>query len=135
MSKPSVADLVPCTREVRSDDTMDEFHQVLRFDIIDTKPLRSQLLLDRRHKTDNKKSHPAAYIRFSQTGPLIDLVCAALTMANVIAYQNRIDEKQPTREEIEHAVDSVLSTIRSDIVTLTEVQLMSIQLHRKARLG
>ena len=137
-AKPSAVDLVPCCREVKADDTMEEFNQVLRFDIID-KPedpvLRSQILLDRRHKTDNKKSHPAAFIRLSQTGQLIDLMCAALAMANTIAYQNRIDEDMPTRMEIEHATDSVIATIKSDIVTLTELQLKQVEMHRKARLG
>jgi len=136
-SKPSAVDLVPCSREVKADDTLEEFHQVLRFDIIDQpeQPLRSQILLDRRHKTDNKKSHPVAFIRLSQTGQLLDLVCSALAMANTIAYSNRIDENTPTRMEIEHATDSVIATIKSDIVTLTELQLKQVEMHRKARLG
>jgi len=126
---PRPSDLIPLSREVKADDTMREFNQVLRFDIIYDRPLRAQLLLDRRHKENKALSKPAAYVRMSETGQLTDLACASLSIANVLAFQS---VKDPQRETVETATKSLLQLIQGDIVTLTEIMLRQIQLHRIA---
>lgn len=126
--RPSPRDLVPLPREVHFDDTMREFIQVLRFDVVVGKPLRVQLLLDRRHKKKKSLSKPLGYFRVSQTGQLLDLATGALTMANVLAFQNRADV--PTTGEIVAATESVLHLIRQDVATLTEVAFNQVRLHK-----
>lgn len=127
MPKPS--DLLPLSREVKADDTMREFHQVLRFDIVYGKPLRAQLLLDRRHKAQKSLSKRAAYVRMSQASQLLDLACGALSIANVLAYQS---VKDPSHDAIASGTKSLLQLIQGDVVTLTEIMLRQVQLHRMA---
>lgn len=129
MVVPKPEDLISLSREVKADDTMREFQQVLRFDIIDGKPLRAQLLLDRRHKAKKSLSKPAAYVRMSQAGQLIDLACGAITMANILVLQHL--KEIPPRQLIEDTVKSALDMMQGDIVTLTEIMLQEIQQHRR----
>lgn len=127
MPKPS--DLIPLSREVKADDTMRDFQQVLRFDIIFGKPLRAQLLLDRRHKIRIQLSKPAAYVRMSQTSQLVNLACGALSIANVLAYQS---VEEPSHDLITSGTKSLLQLIEIDVATLTEIMLRQIKLHRMA---
>lgn len=122
--KISPGDLVPCPREVYFDDTLKVFDQVLRFDVVLDTPLKIQVLLDRRHKFRRKKSKPVAYFRISQTSQLIDMVTSALTMASVLALQNRDDIDSFT---IEKAVDSILTIIKQDVCFLTKTTLEQVK--------
>lgn len=129
--KPKITDLIPLPREVFCDDTLKQFHQVLRFDIVYGRPLRVQLLLDRRHKVNKSLSKPVAYFRMSSTDQLIRLGCNALATATVLAFfqQNRIE---PAYEEIEAAVDTLIKMTSADVKITTEVILRDIRLHKMA---
>lgn len=126
---PKVSDLLPLSREILCDDTLREFHQVIRFDIIYGRPLRVQLLLDRRHKTNKRLSKPAAYYRMSSTDQLIRLGCNALATATVLAFfqQNRTD---PAFDEIDKAVDSLIQMVAADAKTTVQVVLRDIKLRK-----
>jgi hypothetical protein len=128
---PKVTDLLPLSREIRCDDTLREFHQVIRFDVIYGRPLRIQLLLDRRHKTNKRLSKPAAYYRMSSTDQLIRLGSNALATATVLAFfqQNRTE---PSFEEIDKAVDSLIQMVAADAKTTVQVVLNDIKLRRMA---
>jgi hypothetical protein len=128
---PKVTDLLPLSREILCDDTLREFHQVIRFDVIYGRPLRVQLLLDRRHKTNKRLSKPAAYYRMSSTDQLIRLGCNALATATVLAFfqQNRTD---PGFEEIDKAVDSLIQMVAADAKTTVQVVLRDIKLRKMA---
>lgn len=128
---PKVKDLVPLPREVQCDDTMREFNQVLRLDIVDKVPLRTQLLLDRRHKKKKSLSRPAGYFRMSSTNQLITLATDALAAANVLAFFQQ-DRREPSHEEISKAVDSVFEIVAVDVKAMIPVILYDLRLHREA---
>ena len=106
--------LVSMSKEVKADDTMQEFNQVLRFDFIvkPNKPLTCQILLDRRHKVDNKKSRPLGYLHFSYHSELLSIVENALIMAVVLALSNR--EKGVDVYDIKKVIESVMEIIIPD---------------------
>jgi hypothetical protein len=130
--KVSPADLVMLAyREVECDDTLREFKQVLRFDLVDAKgqPLRAQLLLDRRHKLNRALSKPVAYFRMSTTEQLVKLANTALAVAVALAY-NEQQQLSPSLENVKATVNAHWSMARVDVVNAVELMLRDLQLHQ-----
>jgi hypothetical protein len=114
-------------REVECDDTMREFRQVLRFDLINGRPLRAQLLLDRRHKSNKALSKPVAYFRMSSTDQLIKLGNTALGVATALAFAE-MNVLEPSYEQIKSAVKSLLQQFSSvDIENLVGLILSELR--------
>ena len=122
-----VTDLVPLSREVQFDDTLRQFHQVARFDLIDQHPLRTQLLLDRRHKEDMKRSKPVGYFRMSSTNQLISMAVDALSLANILVLEGK---GNITREMIQGSTEDLFKLILRDIVNVTDVALNDLRMHQ-----
>ena len=131
VEKPKVTDLIPFSREVFCDDTMREFNQVIRYDIVYGRPLRVQLLLDRRHKFNKSLSRPLGYFRISNVDQLLRLGTNALAAATVLAFfqQNRTE---PTEEEVYSAVQNVVKMLAADVELTTQVVLNELKLRRMA---
>ena len=121
-----VSDLVPLPREVRFDDTLRQFHQVARFDIVDQNPLRTQLLLDRRHKENQKRSKPLGYFRMSDTQQLVNLAVSALSLGNILA----LDGQTVSRSHIQHTTEGLFKLITRDIVNVTAAGLNDLRMHQ-----
>ena len=122
-----VSDLVPLPREVKFDDTLREFHQVARFDIVDKNPLRTQLLLDRRHKENQKRSKPLGYFRMSSTDQLISLAVDALSLANILVLDGK---RNISRDMIRSSTEDLFTLILRDIVNVTDVALNDLRMHQ-----
>jgi len=122
-------------REVLCDDTLREFAQVLRFDLIDVDghPLRCQLLLDRRHKMNKALSKPVAYFRMSSPEQLIKLANTALACAVAMACSEQ-DHLEPSSESVKAVVDAHWSMARVDVVSAVETVMRDLRLHRLAGL-
>jgi len=123
---------VPLPREVRFDDTLREFHQVGRFDVIDQNPLRTQLLLDRRHKENQKRSKPVGYFRMSSTDQLISLAVDALSLANILVLEGKGDIN---RDMIRSSTEDLFRLILRDIVNVTDVAMNDLRLHQRGKEG
>jgi hypothetical protein len=134
VEKPSPVDLVMLPyREIICDDTLREFIQVLRFDLIDIPghPLRSQLLLDRRHKLNKSQSKPVAYFRMSSTEQLLKLANTALAVAVVLAY-NEHDLLEPSDDMVRNVLKGHWQMAQADVLNAVQVILRDLQLHRLA---
>jgi hypothetical protein len=108
VEKPDEADLVMLDyREVRCDDTLREFHQVIRFYLIDRpgQPLRSEILIDRPHKLNKAMSKHVCFLQMSSTQQLMALTNTALAVATAMAY-NEQPNLNPTDDEIRRALKS-----------------------------
>lgn len=131
---PKPADLVMLPyREIQCDDTMREFTQVLRFDLVDAcgEPLRAQLLLDRRHKLKKSMSKPVAYFRMSSTEQLIKLANTALACAVTMAFsEQRIFE--PTDDQIRGVLKAHWQMAQPDVLHAVKTILRDVKLHRMA---
>lgn len=127
--KPKVTELIPFAREVFCDDTLREFNQVIRYDIVYGRPLRVQLLLDRRHKFNKSLSKPLGYFRISSVDQLLRLGTNALAAATVLAFfqQNRTE---PTVEEVSHAIQSLIKMVSADVELTTQNVLNELRLRR-----
>jgi len=131
--KPSDLVMLPY-REIQCDDTLREFIQILRFDLVDVphEPLRAQLLLDRRHKLNKSQSKPVAYFRMSSTDQLIKLGNTALALATVMAFSEQ-GRLEPTHDEVKSAVKSLLQlSTQIDVANAIEVILRDVKLRRMA---
>ena len=129
--KPKVTDLIPLSREVFCDDTLRQFHQVIRFDVVYDRPLRIQLLLDRRHKANKSLSKPVAYFRISEIGQLLRLGTNSFAAAVVLAFYSQ-NRTEPSSEEIKDAAKNLFSMIQGDVELTTEVVLRDIKLRKMA---
>ena len=131
VEKPKVTDLVPFSREVFCDDTMREFNQVIRYDIVYGRPLRVQLLLDRRHKFNKSLSKPLGYFRISSVDQLLRLGTNALAAATILAFfqQNRTE---PPHEEVYQAVYNLIKMVSPDVELTTETILNQLKVRRMA---
>jgi hypothetical protein len=121
-------------REVVCDDTLREFMQVLRPDLVDRKGevLRVQLLLDRRHKQNKGFSRPVAYFRMSESAQLIKLATNFVALAVVMALDGSRN-LEPSHEELARAVSSCWDYLMKNDVKLTvETILRDLRLHRMA---
>jgi len=129
--KPKVTELIPFAREVFCDDTLREFNQVIRYDIIYGRPLHVQLLLDRRHKFKKSLSKPLGYFRISSVDQLLRLGTNALAAATVLAFfqQNRTE---PTQEEVYSAVHNIVQMLAADVELTTQTILNELRLRRMA---
>jgi hypothetical protein len=127
--KPKVTELIAFAREVFCDDTLREFNQVIRYDIVYGKPLRVQLLLDRRHKFKKSLSKPLGYFRISSVDQLLRLGTNALAAATVLAFfqQNRTE---PSAEEVYQAVHSLIKMVSQDVELTTQTLLNELRLRR-----
>lgn len=125
-----MTDLVPLSREVRFDDTLRQFHQVARFDLIDQNPLRTQLLLDRRHKENQRRSKPVGYFRMSSTDQLISMAVDALSLANILVLEGK---GNITRDMIQSSTEDLFKLIRRDIVNVTDAALNDLRMHQLKR--
>jgi len=131
-AQPKSSQLLPLAKVIEADDTLREFTQVLRFDIVyDEDRLRAQVLWDRRHKENKSLSKPLGYFPMSGTEQLLRLASNAFTIAGVLAFF-RHKKGLPTHEEVESAVNSVLRLVKEDIIISTEVILRDIHLHKLA---
>ena len=126
---PKVTELISFAREVFCDDTLREFNQVIRYDIVYGRPLRVQLLLDRRHKFKKSLSKPLGYFRISSVDQLLRLGTNALAAATVLAFfqQNRTE---PTAEEVNHAIQSLIKMVSADVELTTQNVLNELRLRR-----
>lgn len=134
LDNPKAADLVMLPyREIECDDTMREFHQVLRFDLIDIPghALKSQLLLDRRHKLQKGMSRPVAYFRMSTPEQLIRLANTALACAAALIF-NEQRQIEPTDEEIRSVLKAHWQMAQPDVLCATSNILRDLKLHRMA---
>src|SRR5271157_970935 len=135
--RPVPADLVMLAfREVVCDDTLREFTQVLRPDLIDRagEPLRVQLLLDRRHKLNKGFSKPVAYFRMSSTEQLLRIANTFLCLAMVKV----LDEQGSAvtfndRDLLKRMANMHWNMALPDVLTGTETILRELTLHRAAR--
>jgi len=130
--KPTAADLVMLPyREVQCDDTLREWIQVLRFDLIDKpkQPLRAQLLLDRRYKLKKSQSKPVAYFRMSSTEQLIKLANTALAVAIALVYSEQ-DLLEPTDEQIRNVLRGHWQMAQPDVLNAVKTILRDLKLHR-----
>jgi hypothetical protein len=120
-------------REIQCDDTLREFTQVLRFDLVDVKgePLRAQLLLDRRHKLNKGMSKPVAYFRMSGTEQLVKLANTALACAVALAF-NEINLLEPTDDQVRNALRSHWQMAQVDLLYAVKTILRDVKLHRMA---
>jgi len=130
--KPSHLVMLPY-REIQCDDTLREFTQVLRFDLVDVKgePLRAQLLLDRRHKLNKGMSKPVAYFRMSGTEQLVKLANTALACAVALAF-NEINLLEPTDDQVRNALRSHWQMAQVDLLYAVKTILRDVKLHRMA---
>jgi hypothetical protein len=131
-AKPNPKDLVMLAhREVTCDDTLREFVQVLRFDLVDMRdnPLRAQLLLDRRHKQNKAMSKPVAYFRMSSTEQLMKLANTAVTVAVTLVYSEQ-GQLEPTDEQIRRAVMAYWEMAQPDVLNAVRVALREVRNHR-----
>jgi hypothetical protein len=118
-------------REIECDDTLREFKQVLRFDLVDREgePLRVQLLLDRRHKLNRAMSKPVAYFRMTSTQQLLNLANTALAAAVTLAYSDqRILE--PSQDQIRDVLKAHWQMAQPDVIVGVDVMLRELRLHR-----
>jgi hypothetical protein len=118
-------------REIECDDTLREFKQVLRFDLVDRdgEPLRVQLLLDRRHKLNRAMSKPVAYFRMTSTQQLLNLANTALAAAMTLAYsEQRILE--PSQDQIRDVLKAHWQMAQPDVIVGVDVMLRELRLHR-----
>lgn len=132
--KPSPAALVMLPyREIQCDDTLREFNQVLRFDLVDmpSHPLRAQLLLDRRHKLNKGMSKPVAYFRMSSTEQLIKLANTALAVAAALVYAEQ-DLLDPSDDQIRNMLKAHWHMAQPDVLNAVKTVLRDLQLHRRA---
>jgi hypothetical protein len=119
-------------REVECDDTMQQFKQVLRFDLVDIlgEPLSAELLLDRRHKLQKSLSKPVAFFHMSAPSQLISLGVTSLAVSTVLVFAEQ-KHLEPTREEILKAVQGLLQLFVSrDLTNVVDVLLRDLRLHR-----
>jgi hypothetical protein len=130
--KPSSLVMLPY-REIQCDDTLREFTQVLRFDLVDVKgePLRVQLLLDRRHKLNRGLSKPVAYFRMSSTEQLVKLANTALACAVALAF-NEVNLLEPTDDQVRNALRSHWQMAQVDLLYAVKTILRDVKLHRMA---
>lgn len=134
VQKPSPAALVMLPyREIQCDDTLREFNQVLRFDLVDMpgNPLRAQLLLDRRHKLNKGMSKPVAYFRMSSTEQLLKLANTALAVAAALVYAEQ-DLLDPSDDQIRNMLKSHWQMAQPDVLNAIKTILRDLQLHRMA---
>jgi len=131
VEKPKVTELIPFSREVFCDDTLREFNQVIRYDIVFGKPLRVQLLLDRRHKFNKSLSKPLGYFRISSIDQLLRLGTNALAAATVLAFF-QMNRTEPDIEEIHQAVQNLLKMVGADVDLTAQTVLRDIQVRRMA---
>ena len=134
VEKPKPSDLVMLPyREIQCDDTLREFIQILRFDLVDVprEPLRAQLLLDRRHKLNKGMSKPVAYFRMSSTEQLLKLANTALAVALTLVY-NEQDLLEPSDDQIRNALKSHWMMAQPDVLNAVKTILRDLQLHRMA---
>jgi hypothetical protein len=131
VEKPKVTELIPFSREIFCDDTMREFNQVIRYDIVFGRPLRVQLLLDRRHKFNKSLSKPLGYFRISSIDQLLRLGTNALAAATILAFfqQNRTE---PVHEEVYQAVHNLIKMVSPDVELTTETILNQLKVRRMA---
>jgi hypothetical protein len=118
-------------REIECDDTLREFKQILRFDLVDREgePLRVQLLLDRRHKLNRAMSKPVAYFRMTSTHQLLNLANTALAAAVALAYsEQRILE--PSQDQIRDVLKAHWQMAQPDVIVGVDVMLRELRLHR-----
>lgn len=118
-------------REIECDDTLREFKQVLRFDLVDREgePLRVQLLLDRRHKLNRAMSKPVAYFRMTSTQQLLNLANTALAAAVALAYsEQRVLE--PSQDQIRDVLKAHWQMAQPDVIVGVDVMLRELRLHR-----
>jgi hypothetical protein len=131
-SNPKPSDLVMVNwREIECDDTLREFKQVLRFDLVDRKgePLRVQLLLDRRHKLNRAMSKPVAYFRMTSTQQLLNLANTALAAAVTLAYsEQRILE--PSQDQIRDVLKAHWQMAQPDVIVGVDAMRRDLRLHR-----
>ncbi|MEM1589636.1 MAG: hypothetical protein QW175_04395 [Candidatus Bathyarchaeia archaeon] len=130
--KPSSLVMLPY-REIECDDTLREFTQILRFDLIDApgEPLRCQLLLDRRHKLNKGLSKPVAYFRMTSTEQLMKLANTALACAVVLAFhEQRVLE--PEDEQIRSVLKSYWQLAQPDVLYAVKTILRDVKLHKMA---
>jgi hypothetical protein len=130
--KPSDLVMLPY-REIQCDDTLREFIQILRFDLIDIldEPLRAQLLLDRRHKLQKGMSRPVAYFRMSSTEQLIKLANTALAVAISLIYAEQ-DVLDPSDDQVRAVIKSHWQMAQPDLLNAVKTILRDLQLHRMA---
>ena len=135
VEKTSPTDLVMLPyREVVCDDTLREFMQVLRPDLVDRKGevLRVQLLLDRRHKQNKGFSKPVAYFRMSESAQLTRLATNFVALAVVMAFDGSRN-LEPSHEELERAVHGCWDYLmKNDVKLAVETILRDLRLHRMA---
>lgn len=121
----AVSKLVPLVREVYFDDTFNDVNAVLRMDAkIESKDIKTQLLIDLRHKKDKWKSKPRFYGTMSQPRQFEDLLTASLAMT---CFHRLRTKENPTKEEILACYDEIIKWIRPDIANLVQILIRDVR--------
>ena len=130
--KTSPEQLVSLLRELQFDDTFDTVRAVMRFDAkIEEKDVKTQLLIDLRHKQNPRQSKPKFYLTMSSMDQHLNLLTAATALAVFNHHRNNLSIDA---EEVDRSIRSVQDLIRSDAVMLA-LHLMFEVKKRKSELA
>jgi len=123
--KPSPENLVPLLRELQFDDTFDEVWAVIRFDAkLEEKSVKTQLLVDLRHKQNPRQSKPRFFLTMSSIDQHLNLLTAATAMAIFHHHRNNLNISE---KELDRSIRSVHDLIRSDAVSLAQQLMLAVQ--------
>ena len=130
--KTSPEQLVSLLRELQFDDTFRDVHAFMRFDAkIEEKNVKTQLLVDLRHKVTKAKSKPRFYGTMSSIDQHLNLLTAATAMTLLNHHKDNLNVPA---EDLKRSVVSLLDLIKSDAVGLAELLMVAVQ-KRKSELA
>jgi len=118
--------LIDFPREIKCDDTLEEWNQYLRLQFIvkNDKLDHVQLLLDRRFKLKPKMSKPLGYVHLSTGTQFMDLALMGIVGHVVTLLANRTDVNDIL---ISTTVDSLVQLLLEDAKYLTKLSLELIK--------
>lgn len=117
--------LVPLLRELQFDDTFTEVYAILRFDAkLEEDAIKTQLLIDLRHKQSPRKSKPRFFLTMSSIDQHLSLLTAATA---ITAFHHHRKNLNITKDDLERSIRSLLDLIKSDAVSLAEMLMVDVQ--------
>ncbi len=123
--KVSPENLVPLLRELQFDDTFDEVWAFMRFDAkLEDKDVKTQLLVDLRHKQNLRQSKPRCFLTMSSIDQHLNLLTAATAMT---VFQHHRKNLNISEKDLDRSIRSVQDLIRSDAVTLAQQLMVAVQ--------
>lgn len=122
-----VKNLVDFPREITADDTLREFQQYVRLQLVKDDQGRLdhlQLLFDRRFKLKPTMSKPLGYVHFSTATQLLNLAIQGICGATILNLAGR-DDLSPT--VISTAIDGAVEFVLQDSKRLTAMALEALK--------